>query len=255
MTKRLFTNILSTLILLLILLSNITIAQDNCSNSIDGPVYFIETCQTNLILRNEEPAFIGYFLKGMGDVDSGYFSILLPYNVVKEDAQLQRVYDVYYDPSATDITVYNFSVSNDSLTYGALIPIEPFFFNRTPNKVTNWGALGFQEKNGEYRELIRITFNVSANAKAGDYPVYATLLYNDGNAWYKETLESNIHVKAWYEEEYVQVLFILATVLAIFSSSVSLKPTVLNILSRFWFSMVSLYRKIISKRKTKIKNK
>jgi hypothetical protein len=99
------------------------------------------------------------------------------------------------------------------------------FFNADPNDL---GVEGERIKwDSRYWMNIHyapfsFNFKVARNAPSGDHNIYLHLVYKDCLRWYSNSAILKIHIKQWYEEDYIRILVMLAAIASIISGSYAL---------------------------------
>jgi hypothetical protein len=91
-----------------------------------------------------------------------------------------------------------------------IVELTPLYFMNLSNSLVNIGEYPVPIHQGRSPPFT-IEFKVSNDAPAGDHNVYADLFYKNKDKWQLDRQIMPLHVRYWYENEWIQFLVIIAS--------------------------------------------
>ncbi|MDD4690560.1 MAG: hypothetical protein PHE51_12570 [Eubacteriales bacterium] len=103
-------------------------------------------------------------------------------------------------------------------TFDLTVPIYLFHRKFLDDNPYNLGVEGerivwdkqWWRDNNFYYAPFSFSFTVANNAPSGDHNIYLHLVYRDCLKWYSSCATMKIHIKRWYEKDYMQLLVLIA---------------------------------------------
>ena len=190
------------LILLIILVISETIVKAETDNSAfhGEPSYSLFTFSDSMTVNNREDILIGLFISGAGDVDAGKLRVSIPDYIVKNN----EVFSTHFGYGNNKIL--DSTVTTSESGFGSTLAVD-LFYNKNDMGLFNFGEIAIIHNNTK-KAPISFSFSIDNNAPSGDHTISILLFYKNGGKWYKSEKEIIIHVRHWYEKEYVQYLSI-----------------------------------------------
>jgi hypothetical protein len=111
-------------------------------------------------------------------------------------------------------------------TFDLTIPI--YFFNRrfldtNPHNLSVegeriiWDKQWWQDSDYYYAPF-SFSFTVANNAPSGDHNIYLHLVYRDCLKWYSNSATLKIHIRQWYETDWIQIFVVIAALATMISA-------------------------------------
>jgi len=176
------------------------------------PSYLLDVITSDAYLEKGDIFSINMLITGVGIAEMGKIGISVPPYII-EDGSFEL----------SDIK-YNFTKDSNNFNYSKYIyPINDIKNGFAVMRFSNLlflpydapGLSSFGEwprpnisKKGDMLYPLMIRFKISSDAPPGDHIIDLSLFYKFENKWYSDHRSVVVHVKRWYEENYIQYLVI-----------------------------------------------
>jgi len=182
-----------------------------------------------------EKYIVDIYISGVGDVDellgdSGYAAAklyvsipdYLPETIERKSNgirySVKSKYTKYTEIKSSDDFEGIHHEELHTNVFDLTLPIFLFhrrFLDNNPNNLSVegerivWNKQWWQEENYYYAPF-SFSFTVANKAPSGDHNIYLHLAYRDCLKWYSNCTTLKIHIRRWYEQDYIQFLVVVA---------------------------------------------
>jgi len=172
---------------------------------------------------------IEIYISGAGNLDLAKMHVSIP-------SYIPKTIEILPDGTRKSVLIkqimHKYAGSDEAEVIPEIVPavfsvgIANYMFGRSlrskdPTDLTNEGEV--RKFNGQkiwvekYYPPLSISFTISRDAPPGDHNIYLHLVYRDMLRWYSDKATLKVHIKQWYEEEWIRYLAILAAIASILS--------------------------------------
>jgi len=201
-------------IYLSIILAPLALSQSSAFNG--EPSYVLEIRSNNPKLVPGQNFTFELYVSGAGDVDENKLSIDIPSFMVKKGTVDYK----YLNWSGNNRNFSN-NTNNPDHDPGFTVILPYRYFYEYNYTLMNFGELDNRLLEGHPGPII-VNFTVNKFSPPGDYDICTNLFYKKNGKWYKDKQTLPLHIRYWYEDDRMQYIVILATIIAIVSGIVSL---------------------------------
>ncbi|NLE25792.1 MAG: hypothetical protein GX625_10725 [Clostridiaceae bacterium] len=219
-------------------------ASPNCKGNMMGePAYVLIAHSSDPNKGRGEEYNVEVYISGIGDVDElpgepGYAAAKLYVSIpaylpetFKREPNWVRLSVKSKYTEYTEIKLLNdfkgiLREGSHTSAFDCTVPLYLFHRKLLDNNPNNLGVEGermvwdkqWWKDTNYYYAPFSFSFTVANNAPSGDHNIYLHLVYRDCLRWYSNNITLKIHIKQWYEEDYIHFLAILAALASIVSA-------------------------------------
>lgn len=171
------------------------------------PSYTIITNSDTFVANQEDHISINIFIAGAGDVEANKFEVSIPPYLIKDSVEEEDFFTINntYVVDEAHYPKYPQKISIWQNKFTKILP--DYFFNNNPNFINstliNTGDLQISKT---LSAPLTIDFTIADNAPPGDHEITLNLWYKNASQWYNSQSNIKIHIKYWYESDYLQYL-------------------------------------------------